>query len=108
VTKYDRYLAPGQRMRLARTLANAWVRAGDLGRARDALRAAGADADSSDAAGWLALYEGRLSTARALLKSARDPNPELALALSIVALVVTISAVANIFFMIVFVLKEFL
>jgi tetratricopeptide (TPR) repeat protein len=85
VAKYDRYLAPGQRMRLARTLANAWVRAGDLGRAREALRAAGADADSSDAAGWLALYEGRLSSARALLKSARDPGPELALALSIVA-----------------------
>jgi tetratricopeptide (TPR) repeat protein len=85
VAKYDRYLAPGQRMRLARTLANAWVRAGDLGRAREALRAAGADADSSDAAGWLALYEGRLSSARALLKSARDPGPELAMALSIVA-----------------------
>jgi hypothetical protein len=85
VNRYDRYLAPGQRMRLARSLANAWVRAGDLGRARDALRTAGADADSSDAAGWLALYEGRLSRARALLKSARDPGPELALALSIVA-----------------------
>jgi tetratricopeptide (TPR) repeat protein len=85
VTKYDRYLAPGQRMRLARTLANAWVRAGDLGRAREALRTAGADADSSDAAGWLALYDGRLSSARALLKGARDPGPDLALALSIVA-----------------------
>jgi tetratricopeptide (TPR) repeat protein len=85
VTKYDRYLAPGQRMRLARTLANAWVRAGDLDRAREALRAAGPDADSSDAAGWLALYEGRLSDARALLKGAREPGPELALALSLVA-----------------------
>jgi tetratricopeptide (TPR) repeat protein len=85
VAKYDRYLAPGQRIRLARTLANAWVRAGDLGRAREALRAAGTDADSSDAAGWLALYEGRLSDARALLKGAREPGPELALALSLVA-----------------------
>jgi tetratricopeptide (TPR) repeat protein len=85
VMKYDRYLAPGQRMRLARTLANAWVRAGDLARARGALRASGADADSTDAAGWLALYEGRLSDARALLKSAREPGPELAQALGIVA-----------------------
>jgi tetratricopeptide (TPR) repeat protein len=85
VARYDRYLAPGQRTRLARTLAAAWVRAGDLGRARAALRAAGGGADSSDAAGWLALYEGRLGDARALLKSARDASPELALALGIVA-----------------------
>lgn len=85
ITQYDRYLAPGQRVRLARSVASAWVRAGDIGRARAALRAAGEDADSSDAAGWLALYEGRLGTARALLKSARDPGSDLALALGIVA-----------------------
>lgn len=85
VARYDRYLAPGQRTRLARTLAGAWVRAGDLGRARDALRAAGSGADSSDAAGWIALYEGRLGDARTLLKGARDASPDLALALGIVA-----------------------
>lgn len=85
VERYDRYLAPGQRMRLARTLASAWVRAGDIPRARDALRAAGADADSTEAAGWLALYEGRLADARTLLKGAREPGPELAVALAIVA-----------------------
>jgi tetratricopeptide (TPR) repeat protein len=85
VARYDRYLAPGQRMRLARSLASAWVHAGDVPRARAALRAAGADADSSDAAGWLALYEGRLGDARALLKSAREPGPDLALALGIIA-----------------------
>jgi tetratricopeptide (TPR) repeat protein len=85
VARYDRYLAPGQRLRLARTLASAWVRAGDMGRARAALRAAGEDADSSEAAGWLALYEGRLGSARALLKGAREQSPELALALGIVA-----------------------
>ena len=85
VARYDRHLAPGQRARLARTLASAWIRAGDLNRARASLRAAGEDADSSEAAGWLALYEGRLSAARALLKGARDPSPDLALALGIVA-----------------------
>jgi tetratricopeptide (TPR) repeat protein len=85
IERYDRYLAPGQRLRLARTLARAWVRAGDIPRARAALRAAGEDADSSEAAGWLALYEGRLSDARALLKGAREPGPELAAALGIVA-----------------------
>lgn len=85
VARFDRYLAPGQRMRLARTVASAWVRAGDIPRARAALRAAGEDADSSEAAGWLALYEGRLGDARALLKGARDAGPELAFALGIVA-----------------------
>ena len=85
VERYDRYLAPGQRLRLARTLATAWVRAGDIPRARAALRAAGEDADSSEAAGWLALYEGRLADARTLLKGAREQGPELALALGIVA-----------------------
>jgi tetratricopeptide (TPR) repeat protein len=85
IEKYDRYLAPGQRMRLARTLAAAWVRAGDLAHARAALRAAGEDADSSESAGWLALYEGRLGRARALLSGARTPGPELAVALGIVA-----------------------
>ena len=85
VARYDRYLAPGQRMRLAHSLATAWVRAGDLPRARAALRAAGEDADSSEAAGWLALYEGRLAAARLLLRGARDPDADLALALGIVA-----------------------
>jgi tetratricopeptide (TPR) repeat protein len=56
-----------------------------VGRAREALRVAGAEGDSSDAAGWLALYEGRLAEARVLLKGARDPSPELAFALGIVS-----------------------
>jgi tetratricopeptide (TPR) repeat protein len=85
VERYDRHLAPGQRVRLARVLASAWIRAGDLNRARTALRAAGEDADSSEAAGWLALYEGRLGSARTLLKSARDPSADLAMALGIVS-----------------------
>ncbi len=85
VRRYDRWLAPGQRMRLAQLVATAWVRAGDLGRARAALASVGPDADSSEAAGWLALYEGRLGAARVLLRAARDPSPDLALALGIVS-----------------------
>lgn len=87
VTRYDRALAPGQRLRLSRMLASAYVRAGDLPRARAALasdRGAAGD-DSSEASGWLALYEGRLGAARAMLTTARDPGPELAFALGIVA-----------------------
>jgi len=85
VKHYDRWLAPGARTAVAKMLATAWVRSGDLGRARDALRAAGPDADSSDAAGWLALYEGRLGDARILMRGVREPGPELAVALGIVA-----------------------
>lgn len=85
VAKYDRYLPPGQHARLARLLASAWVRAGDLARAREALRAAGADADSSDAAGMIALYEGRLDAARTLLRGAPDQGTDMALVLGIVS-----------------------
>ncbi len=85
VARFDRYLVPGQRLRLAQLVATAWVRRGNLVRAREALAAGGVDADSSEAAGWLALYEGRLGAARTLLRTSRDPSPELAFALGLVA-----------------------
>jgi tetratricopeptide (TPR) repeat protein len=85
VARYDRWLAPGPRTEVGKQLATAWVRSGDLDRARAALAAAGPDADSSDSAGWLALYEGRLADARTLMRGIREPGPELAVALGIVA-----------------------
>lgn len=85
IARFDRFLVPAQRMRLAQMVAMAWVRAGDLTKARAALRAAGPEADSSEAAGWLALYDGRLGAARTLLRASRAPNAELALAMGIVA-----------------------
>jgi tetratricopeptide (TPR) repeat protein len=85
VTKYDKDLAPGQHERMARLIASAWVHAGDLQRARDALRAGGDDADSSDAAGLIALYEGRLDVARRLLRASRDQSAEMALVMGIVS-----------------------
>ena len=85
IARFDRYLAPGQRTRLAKMVATAWVRAGDLTKARQALSAVGPEGDSSEAAGWLALYEGRLGAARTLLKTSREPNSDLALAMGIVA-----------------------
>jgi len=85
LAKYDKYLAPGQHERMARLLATAWVRAGDLQRARDALRTAGADADSSDAAGLLALYEGKLDVARRLLRTSQDQSADMALVMGIVS-----------------------
>lgn len=84
VAKYDRFLVPIQRMRMAQLIATAWVRAGDMPKAREALRAAGPEADSSEAAGWLALYEGRLSVARTLLRTTTTPTADLTLAMGVV------------------------
>ncbi len=85
VSRFDNKLVPAQRMRLAQMVAMAWVRGGDLTKARAALTAAGPDADSSEAAGWIALFEGRLSSARLLLKASRTPNADLAAAMGVVA-----------------------
>jgi tetratricopeptide (TPR) repeat protein len=61
------------------------VRQGETERARQALAAVGPEADSSDTAGWLALYKGDLKTARQLLRAGTEQTPELALALGTVA-----------------------
>ena len=82
---YDRFLTPGARNSLARTIAWGWVRSGDMTRARAALNASGVEGDSSDAAGWLALYEGNLKAAGKLLRGGTESTPELALALGLVA-----------------------
>ena len=70
---------------LTRTIAWGWVRTGDMSRARAALAATGVEGDSSDAAGWLALYDGNLKAARGLLRGGTESSPELALALGLVA-----------------------
>lgn len=85
VASYERWLTPTNRATLARSIAFGWVRIGDMTRARGALTVAGPDADSSDAAGWLALYAGDLKTARRLLRTGGDASPELALALAMIA-----------------------
>lgn len=85
VSAYDRFLAPGAKNSLTRTIAWGWVRTGDMSRARAALAATGAEGDSSDAAGWLALYEGNLKAARGLLRGGTESTPELASALGLIA-----------------------
>jgi len=94
VTSYDRFLPPGARNNLTRTIAWGWVRTGDMARARAALNSTGAEGDSSDAAGWLALYEGNLKSARNLLRGGTESSPELALALGLAARLKTDTAVA--------------
>lgn len=94
VSAYDRFLSPAAHNSLIRTIAWGWVRTGDMSRARAALATTGAEGDSSDAAGWLALYEGNLKTARALLRGGTESSPELALALGVVARIKADSAVS--------------
>jgi hypothetical protein len=85
VERYDRWFTPGTRTTLTRAVALGWVRSGDMARARASLSTAGTEGDSSDAAGWLALYEGNLRTARVLLRTSTETTPELATALAIIA-----------------------
>lgn len=91
---YDRFLSPGAHNSLVRTIAWGWVRTGDMNRARAALATTGVEGDSSDAAGWLALYEGNLKSARALLRGGTESSPELALALGVIARIKADSAPA--------------
>jgi hypothetical protein len=85
VERFDRFLSPGARNSLTRTIAWGWVRTGDMTRARASLASTGVEGDSSDAAGWLALYDGNLKVARGLLRGGTESSPELALALGLVA-----------------------
>lgn len=85
VERFDRFFTPGTRTVLTRAVALGWVRSGDMARARASLSSAGTEGDSSDAAGWLALYEGNLRTARVLLRTSTETTPELATALAIIA-----------------------
>lgn len=77
-------LDEGTRAMLSRPLVGAWLRAGDLERARTAV--AGSDlAEDDETAGWLALYEGDLATARKRLVRAETRRSELVDALGLLA-----------------------
>ena len=71
---YAPYADADQRVAMTRLVAWAWVRAGDLTRARAALDAAGGG--GGDAAGWLALYDGDLATARKRVTPERARTPD--------------------------------
>jgi tetratricopeptide (TPR) repeat protein len=66
----------------ARTIAWAWIRAGDITRARKALE--GATLAAEDAvAGWLALFDGDLDGARAALRNTEVPGQDAVSALAL-------------------------
>ena len=66
----------------ARTIAWAWIRAGDIPRARRALADAPLSAEDA-VAGWLALFDGDLVTARGALRNTEVPGQDAVNALSL-------------------------
>ena len=66
----------------ARTIAWAWIRAGDIPRARRALADAPLSAEDA-VAGWLALFDGDLVTARGALRNTEVPGQDAVNALAL-------------------------
>lgn len=78
----ERVLGPDGARRYARTIAWAWIRAGDVAKARTALKDAPLEADDA-VAGWLALFDGDLAAARAALRHTETPGQDAVSALSL-------------------------
>jgi tetratricopeptide (TPR) repeat protein len=95
---YAQWLNPTQRDAVRREVAWAWVRAGDVARARAALSVAGTEEEAAEVTGWLARYEGDLKTARTSLRSgASTPDAVMAMALLARTRVVEAPAVGRAF-----------
>ncbi len=73
---YAKFLDAGGRARVLRHVAWAWVRAGDIVRARATLDSAGGDDAADEVQAWLALYEGNLRDARDAFRTLRLRSPE--------------------------------
>lgn len=84
VAAADRYLDDAARAELARPLVSAWLRAGNVERAREAATRAGA-LDDDQTTGWLALYDGDLVEARRRLVRAATRDAALTDALAVLA-----------------------
>jgi len=77
-------LDPVTRGDAVRAVAWAWVRMGDVAKARETLARGGEESDERSAA-WMALYEGDLKTARSGLRRLDDVTSDAVLALSVLA-----------------------
>lgn len=77
-------LDPVTRGDAVRSVAWAWVREGDVARARATLEKGGEESDER-ASAWIALYEGDLKTARAGLRRLDDLTDDAVLALSVLS-----------------------
>ena len=77
-------LDPVSRGDAVRAVAWAWVRTGDVARARETLARGGEESDDRSAA-WMALYEGDLKTARTGLRRLDELTSDAVLALSVLS-----------------------
>ena len=84
VAQANEYLDEGTRADVSRLLVSAWLRTGDVVRARDAATRAGALEDEQ-VIGWLALYDGDLAEARRRLVRATQRDAALIDALAVLA-----------------------
>jgi len=83
LTAYARHLPPDERERLTKEVAWGWIRVGNMDKAKALLASSDWGLDG-EAAGWIALYQGDLATARKRLKASDEAtSPELVLALSL-------------------------
>lgn len=79
-----KYLDASTRALIAQSLVGAWLRSGDVEKAREAVK--GSDLmDDDETMGWLALYEGDLVSSRKRLVRAETRRPELVDALGLLA-----------------------
>jgi len=82
---YAKWLDAGGRARVLRHVAWAWVRSGDIVRARATLDSAGGDDAADEVQAWLALYEGNLRDAREAFRILRLRSPESIRVMSLLA-----------------------
>lgn len=81
---YKPYSSPELQRRQRAVVAWAWVRAGDVVRAR-ALLGSDASTETSEVGGWLSLYSGDLAAARKTLRARGRTTSELVTALALLA-----------------------
>ena len=82
---YERWLDDAARDRLRRMVAWAWIRVGDITRARALLGTLAPTEESDEIASWLALYEGDLGRARAGFRSTRATTTETVRAMALLS-----------------------
>lgn len=86
VTANASILDVGAKMQAHRALAWAWIRSGDLTRARSSLAQAGGDTEEGERVlAWIALYEGDLATARAGLRRTDESSNDVVTAMALLS-----------------------
>jgi hypothetical protein len=86
VTLNGAVLDDAARRQAHRTLAWAWIRGGDLARARQSLSIAGGDTEEGErVSAWIALYEGDLKTARAGLRRTDESSNDVVTAMALLS-----------------------